>query len=145
MEQLVAMLNDTGRYQMLLFGSRDEAPLLEEWAGKYPCVESRAGRQTFAEELRLIASLDLMVSMDSANMHFASCLGVPVVSIWGATHPCRGFYGWRQDSVWAVQTDMDCRPCSKYGNKPCRFKDYPCLKGIDPIEVMKRIERTLDR
>lgn len=145
MEQLVAMLNDTGHYQVQLFGSRDEAPLLEEWADKYPCVESRAGRQIFAEELRLIASLDLMVSMDSANMHFASCLGVPVVSIWGATHPCRGFYGWRQDPVWAVQMDMDCRPCSKYGKKPCRFGDYPCMKGIEPIEVMKMIERVFGK
>ena len=142
MEQLVSMLSEKG-YKVWLFGSADEAKVLEPWAGKYAGVESLAGRFSFEEELERIAALDVMVSMDSANMHFASCMGVPVVSIWGATHPCRGFYGWRQDPSWAVQKEMDCRPCSKYGNKPCRKGDYPCLKGIEPIEVMERIDGIL--
>ena len=142
MEQLVSMLSEKG-YKVWLFGSADEAKVLEPWVGKYAGVESLAGRFGFEEELERIAALDVMVSMDSANMHFASCVGVPVVSIWGATHPCRGFYGWRQDPSWAVQREMDCRPCSKYGNKPCRKGDYPCLKGIEPIEVIDRIAEVL--
>ncbi|MBR3414096.1 MAG: glycosyltransferase family 9 protein [Bacteroidales bacterium] len=144
MERLVAMLSQKG-YSVLLFGSAAEAEVLEPWAGKYAGVESLAGKYSFAEELERIAALDVMVSMDSANMHFASCKGVPVVSVWGATHPQRGFYGWRQDPAWAVQQEMGCRPCSKYGNKPCRFGDYPCLTGIEPTEVLERIERVLGR
>ena len=142
MERLVEMLSMEG-YKACLFGSAAEASVLEAWAEKYEGVESLAGRFSFEEELERIAALDVMVSMDSANMHFASCMGVPVVSIWGATHPCRGFYGWRQNPAWAVQLDMKCRPCSKYGNKPCRYGDYPCLSGIEPIEVIERIERVL--
>jgi ADP-heptose:LPS heptosyltransferase len=37
-----------------------------------------------------------MISMDSANMHLASLYGVPVISIWGATHPFAGFL-WTTD------------------------------------------------
>ena len=144
MERLVAMLSEKG-YRVQLFGSAAEVSLLDAWAEKYKGVESLAGKYSFAEELEHIAKLDVMVSMDSANMHFASCVGVPVVSIWGATHPCRGFYGWRQNPAWAVQKEMVCRPCSKYGNKPCRFRDYPCLTGIEPIEVMERIEKVLNK
>ncbi len=139
MESVVEMLSARG-YRVLLFGSAAEASELESWAGKYERVESLAGRFGFEEELDRIASLDVMVSMDSANMHFASCMGVPVVSVWGATHPCRGFYGWRQNPSWAVQKDIDCRPCSKYGNKPCSKGDYPCMNGIEPMEVVERIE-----
>ena len=142
MERLVAMLSDKG-YRVQLFGSAAEATMLESWAAKYVGVESLAGKYGFDEELKKIAALDVMVSMDSANMHFASCVGVPVVSIWGATHPCRGFYGWRQDPAWAVQREMECRPCSKYGNKPCRYGDYPCLRGIEVIEVIEKIEKVL--
>ena len=142
MERLVEMLSEKG-YRVVLFGSGSEASVLETWAGKYEGVESLAGRYGFAKELERIAALDVMVSMDSANMHFASCLGIPVVSIWGATHPCSGFYGWKQDPAWAVQIEMDCRPCSKYGKKPCQKGDYPCLKGIEPIAVMERIEGVL--
>lgn len=144
MEQLVAMLSERG-YRVWLFGSGTEASVLESWAVKYEGVESLAGRFDFEEELQRIAELDVMVSMDSANMHFASCVGVPVVSIWGATHPCRGFYGWQQAPSWAVQRDMNCRPCSKYGNKPCRYGDYPCLRGIEAIEVMERIESVIGK
>ena len=139
MEQLVGMLSVRG-YSVMLFGSKEEAPILEAWAGKHEGVESLAGKFSFEEELDRIKALDVMVSMDSANMHFASCMGVPVVSIWGATHPCRGFYGWRQNPAWAVQRVMDCRPCSKYGNKPCKIGGYPCMGGIEVKEVMERIE-----
>lgn len=139
MEQLVGMLSVRG-YSVMLFGSKEEAPILEAWAGKHEGVESLAGKFSFEEELDRIKALDAMVSMDSANMHFASCMGVPVVSIWGATHPCRGFYGWRQNPAWAVQRVMDCRPCSKYGNKPCKIGGYPCMGGIEVKEVMERIE-----
>ena len=142
MERLVRMLSEKG-YRVVLFGSLSEASVLESWAEKYEGVESLAGRFGFEEELKRIAALDVMVSMDSANMHFASCMGVPVVSIWGATHPCRGFYGWKQDPAWAVQKEMDCRPCSKYGKKPCQKGDYPCLNGIEPIEVLERIDVVL--
>lgn len=142
MERLVEMLSAKG-YAVWLFGSREEAAVLEPWAERYDGVESLAGKYPFEEELKRIGLLDVMVSMDSANMHFASCLGIPVVSIWGATHPCRGFYGWRQNAAWAVQRDLACRPCSKYGNKPCRKGDYPCMKGIEEEEVVGRIEKVM--
>lgn len=142
MERLVGMLSERG-YKVWLFGSRAEAPIMERWTEGKEGVESLAGRFTFEEELDRIAQVDVMVSMDSANMHFASCVGVPVVSVWGATHPSRGFYGWRQDPAWAVQKDMDCRPCSKYGNKPCKKGDYPCMKEIGPGEVLARVEQVL--
>lgn len=142
MERLVALLSERG-CRVWLFGSPGEAKVLEPWAERYKGVESLAGKYGFEEELERIAALDVMVSMDSANMHFASCKGVPTISIWGATHPCRGFYGWRQNPDWTVQQEMDCRPCSKYGNKPCKYGDYPCMKGIEPAEVMEKIERLL--
>lgn len=139
-ERLVAMLSERGTCRVLLFGSMAESGLLQSWAERYPRVESHAGRHSFAEELRIISTLNVMVSMDSANMHFASCMGVPVVSIWGATHPSRGFYGWRQNPDWAVQADMPCRPCSKYGNKPCKRGNYPCLAAVSPEQVFDKIK-----
>jgi ADP-heptose:LPS heptosyltransferase len=81
-----------------------------------------------------------MVSMDSANMHFASAVGTPVVSIWGATHPDFGFYGYGQDRANAMCANLPCQPCSAYGNKPCRFGDHRCMTAITPEMVMKKIE-----
>ncbi len=91
-------------------------------------------------ELALLSHCDVMLSMDSANMHLASLVGLRTVSVWGATHPYAGFMGWNQDMHDAVQLDMVCRPCSVFGNKPCARGDYHCLNGIPPSLIIEKIE-----
>jgi ADP-heptose:LPS heptosyltransferase len=91
-----------------------------------------------------MSNLQLMISMDSANMHLASLAGVPVISIWGATHPYVGFYGWGQPVDNAVQIDLYCRPCSVFGDKPCYRGDYACLNSIEPRRVVKEVVRILN-
>ena len=98
-----------------------------------------------SHELILMSHLRLMVSMDSANMHLASLVNTPVVSIWGATHPYAGFMGWHQSPDNAVQLDMPCRPCSIYGNKPCMRGDLACLKNISPELVVEKVEAVLKK
>ena len=95
------------------------------------------------QELILMSHLDVMVSMDSANMHLASLVNTPVVSIWGSTHPFAGFMGWNQSMDRAVQLDMPCRPCSIYGNKPCLRGDWACMHNIKPEVVVEHVERIL--
>ncbi|MBR2204183.1 MAG: hypothetical protein IJ914_08365 [Prevotella sp.] len=92
-----------------------------------------------AAELELMRGLDVMLSMDSANMHLASLVGTRVVSVWGATHPYAGFLGWGQRAEDCVQKDLPCRPCSIYGSKPCRYSDYRCLNSITPEEIVKAV------
>ncbi len=138
-ERLAMMLAERG-HKVLLFGSKEEAPQLESLAARHDNISSVAGKQAFRDELEIIKGLRLMVSMDSANMHFASVLGVPVVSIWGATHPGFGFYPQGQDPNNALCADLDCQPCSAFGQKPCRYGDYRCLRAITPEMVVKKIE-----
>ena len=90
-----------------------------------------------------MSHLDAMVSMDSSNMHLASLTGTPVVSVWGATHPYAGFLGWGQSTDNIVQIDLECRPCSIYGQKPCRRGDYACMNGIAPETIVDKIENIL--
>lgn len=136
---LVELLTTKG-YKTILFGSKEEAPILDKIASRHPEVTSVAGRFSFEQELDLIRNLSLMVSMDSANMHFASCMGIPVISIWGATHPDMGFYGYRQAHANALYANLPCQPCSAYGERPCRYGDYRCLQAITPQQVMETID-----
>ena len=137
---LIDLLSREENVRIILFGSKEEAQTLEQWASHYPNVQSIAGQQSFGEELQIIRQMDVMVSMDSANLHFASALGTPVVSLWGATHPYGGFAGWRQNPQWAIQNNtLDCRPCSMYGRKPCQWGDYRCLTSIEPSTVKEMV------
>ena len=88
-----------------------------------------------------MSKLDVMLSMDSANMHLASLVGTRVVSVWGATHPYCGFMGWAQKQADIVQNNnLTCRPCSVFGNKPCYRGDFACMNTITPNEIIKKLE-----
>lgn len=139
MEEVVRILNDRPATKIFLFGGKAECALLEEWTKKYEHVESVAGLMPFPDELSLISRLDVMLSMDSANMHLASLVNTPVVSVWGATHPYAGFYGYNQNPDNAAQIDLPCRPCSIFGNKPCWIGDYACLTGINPRVIADKV------
>ena len=121
----------------LLGGGQEEAIVLNEWEKEFKRITNLAGKFSFREELAIISNMDLVVSMDSANMHLASLYGVPVVSVWGATHPYAGFYGWGQSEENAVQIDLYCRPCSVFGNKTCYRGDHACMELL-PEEMIKK-------
>jgi ADP-heptose:LPS heptosyltransferase len=140
MEEVVCRLNELPNIQIILWGSKEERELLKCWTEKYRNVTSVAGQMSLQEELRLMNQMDLMVSMDSANMHLASLVNTPVISIWGATHPYAGFYGFNQLESNIIQTDLPCRPCSIFGNKPCFRGDYACLKAITSEQIVDKIK-----
>ena len=143
MEQVVSQLCELHPdCRILLFGGgKREMEVFSQWCNRYPqCVNASAQCNGLKEELSLMGNLDVMISMDSANMHLASLVGIPVVSIWGATHPYAGFMGFGQKEDNAVQTDLPCRPCSIYGNKPCHRGDYACLYGIEPSTIINKVE-----
>lgn len=145
MEQVIRSLSGKENRQLFLFGGGPkETARLKQWADQFPHVVSIAGACNMNEELALMSHLDVMVSMDSGNMHLASLVNVPVVSIWGATHPFAGFMGWNQHSDNAIQTELPCRPCSIFGNKPCYRKDYACLNGILPEMIIQKVEKLLN-
>jgi len=140
MKEVVRRLAAQPDTDILLFGSKGEAALTEEWEKEMQHVYSVAGRRNFTDELNIISQLDVMISMDSANMHLASLYGVPVISIWGGTHPYLGFYGWGQLMNNAIQLDLPCRPSSVFGNKQCPVHgDKGCMEGITPEIIVKKV------
>ena len=143
MEKVVNELVRKG-YKLYFFGGGiSEIDHLEQWENKFSGTLNIAGELSLEEELMLISQMNLVISMDSANMHLASMFGVPVVSIWGATHPFAGFYGYGQKPEYAVQADLFCRPCSVFGNKKCYRGDLACMKLITPENIIAKVEEVL--
>lgn len=148
MEEVISGI--AGRHpgcRLFLFGEGpDEVAALDSLSRRFDnCVNTSALLGGIGDELILLSHLDVVVTMDNSIMHMASIAGAPVVSVWGATHPCAGFMGWRQNPADIVQVDMPCRPCSIYGNKPCLRGDCLCMKGIPPSEIIDRVEMVLVR
>lgn len=146
-EEVIARLTERHPdMRIFLFGGgQKEWEQLDRWCQRYPrCLNASAQAAGLLQELIIMSHLDVMVSMDSANMHFASLTGTPVVSVWGATHPFAGFLGWGQSEENVVQADLPCRPCSIYGNRPCYRGDFACMNSINPDDILYKVEDILE-
>lgn len=143
MKQVVQQLAVYNNIILLFGGPGKEAAILQQWQVEIFAVFNVAGRYSFREELQVISNLDLMISMDSANMHLASLYNVPVVSIWGATHRFAGFNGWGQHVDNIAEIDLYCRPCSVFGNKPCYRGDHACMNQLKEDVIIDKVNRIL--
>ncbi|WP_228407586.1 MULTISPECIES: glycosyltransferase family 9 protein [Chryseobacterium] len=121
-------------------GGKKETETLESWESQIPNTKSLSGKLSLTEELQKISELEVMISMDSANMHLASLMGTRCVSIWCATHPYAGFLGFGQSEDDVVQVkDLSCRPCSVFGDKECYRGDWACLEEFSIQKVVEKI------
>ena len=140
MELVIKALSERKNTTAFIFGGGTaENKQIESLCGKYNNVRPAKSQQGLKGELALMSQLNVMLSMDSANMHLASLVGTPVVSVWGGTHPYAGFKGWNQKESNCVQLDLPCCPCSVYGNKPCFRGDYACMNGIMPEFIIEKL------
>lgn len=146
MHEIVLHLAERPQVKIFLFGAGKEKTKLLEWQMERPnTLFLPTGVVDMEGELALMSHLDLMVSMDSANMHLASLVNTRVLSLWGQTHPYCGFLGYGQQDGDCLQVEgMECRPCSVFGNKECRFKTYACMGELPQEQVLARIEQIID-
>lgn len=144
MEQVIQQLAQY-KVHIFIFGAGNhERSMVEPWLKYGTYVYNTIDRMNLDLEMQLISQLQVMLSMDTAGMHMAAMFGVPVVSVWGATHPSAGFLGFGQSLENAVQLELSCRPCSIYGNLKCHRGDMACMHGISPQTIVNKVIGVLD-
>ena len=148
MQEVIDALAANENQTILLFGGgQNEKEQLQNLAGDKKNVINMAGKIPFQDELNVISNLDVMLSMDSGNGHIAAMLGVPVVTLWGATHPYAGFLPFNQTLDNALVSDRNQfpqLPTSVYGNK--KVPGYEnAMRTILPEQVVARIAEILKR
>lgn len=139
-EQVLDRLTQRGDVWVLLFGGgAKEHAQLKDWAERYPRCTSMSRQMTLSEELLLMSTLEVMISMDSANAHLSAMMGTRVVSVWCATHPSAGFSAIGQSRTDALGSDdLACRPCTIFGQVGhCIHGDMPCRRAVSPHEVVQ--------
>lgn len=143
-EPLIRSLTENASVKFFLFGGGErEIKYFENLQQKFPehCVVV-AGDLKLRQEIALMEYMDLMVCVDSGNMHLAALAGIPVLSIWGGTHPDVGFSPFRHGAESILQisrAELPCRPCSVYGRETCYVGGFPCLTRITTEMITSRI------
>jgi len=146
MEQVLKILSTQSNLTVLLIGNgKKENEQINNWLTNLllPAnIQNISNQFSLQEEMEILAKANLVLAMDSANLHLASWVGTKVLSIWGPTHPYAGFDVWQSNEV--ISVDLPCRPCSIYGNKPCFRGDLACMNQISPEFVVKKIVESLN-
>lgn len=146
MSEVIRSLDETDKFRIFLFGGgKKEIEQLKKLENPFANVISVAGKLTFEEELALISNLDLMLSMDSGNGHLAAIFGIPVLTLWGVTHPYAGFTPFNQpesNQLLSNRGKYPSIPTSIYGNKyPSGYEE--AMETILPETIFKRIQEIL--
>ena len=143
--KIVTLINSltADDYTIWLFGGKGDIPELNSLKEQlHADTEIIAGILCLPQEILLMSKLDSVIAMDSSNMHMAAVSGTKVISIWGATHPFAGYAPLGHNDQGIIQipdSQIDCRPCSVYGQKPCFRADHACMEYISPEKVKEKL------
>ncbi|HEX9916552.1 MAG TPA: glycosyltransferase family 9 protein [candidate division Zixibacteria bacterium] len=144
----IEILNNRIKASFLVFGAKEDEVLISK-------LKSLAGDIDFMEIIglpfpklsALISRCGIILTNDSGPMHIAVALKVPVLAIFGPTHPKLGFspLGERDTILCA---NVECSPCSLHGERECYQKTKICMEKITPemvadevLEILKDREK----
>ncbi len=121
-------------YRVLVMGGASDSELCENVAGG--AAVSVAGRLTIPQSVYLLSRADLLISNDSAPVHFAALVGCPTAAIFGATSPIFGFGPLSPRSTIIENPELECRPCRIHGSRSCPLAHFRCMESIGADQVL---------
>ena len=145
MQNVIAYLQNN--YSVYLFGGgENELKQIEIWDKAYECVHDVSQRFSLSQQINIINYIDLMISMDSANGHLAANCGIPVLTIWGMTHPFCGFTPFEQPTENSIMIDRNLYPeipTSIFGNRVPKGYES-AFRSIEPKEIIEKALKILE-
>lgn len=140
-ELLAAYLADGRGTARVFLGPREEtwfpASRLARVAEGDERVQIIRGR-SLVEVAASVAECRRLVTNDSGLLHMAEAVGTPVVAFFGPTVRQFGYFP-RLAASQVLETELDCRPCSRNGKKPCHRGDLACLQRISAGQALAQL------
>jgi heptosyltransferase-2 len=131
--EVAAALARTQSAPVLFFGSQAERQLCDELANVLHCggidAHNMAGATSLSEFIHLVAACRIFLTNDSGAMHIASALGVPTVTVFGATDD--GTTGPTGPLARIVREHAECSPCLL---RECPI-DHRCMTRVSAQRV----------
>jgi ADP-heptose:LPS heptosyltransferase len=118
---------DTSYYENILKDERLASLPVQHIAGKYTI-----------EEFLFILYNDclLLITVDSAPLHYAYRMGIPTVSLWGPTNPATRMK--ESANFKAVYLAAPCSPCTHHTTVlPCGGDNF-CMKKMNSVLILEK-------
>ncbi|MDD9952153.1 MAG: hypothetical protein OXT67_11380 [Zetaproteobacteria bacterium] len=92
------------------------------------------GKLNLTQSSQALMHCTLFLGNDSGLTHIAEALNIPAGVLFGPTVEGFGFAP-SQPNSRAFSTEIGCRPCSRHGQRKCRYQDQLCFHGISTNQV----------
>ena len=124
--------------RVVLLGGASEISTAREFDRLVPQgLVNLVGRLSLPQLPALLRRMHLLIGNDSAPLHLAAGVGIPVLAIFGPTHPkATGPYPLENHAI--VRTELPCSPC---GSRKCRNPNYlECMESISLVHLLREVE-----
>jgi heptosyltransferase-2 len=137
--ELIEALDKEYKARFILIGDRGDVLINQYIASnsKVPVLDLSA-KTSLKQAAVLLKRAAILITNDSANLHLASYLDIPVVAIFGPTDELK--YGPWSANCRVAKKEIFCRPCRK---AQCRYATLECLKRVSPEEVLRQVKSVL--
>lgn len=127
---------------VVLIGSKEDVPLAYHYLSRpADYVLDLTGRTSPQDLIAVTEKLSALISGDTAPLHAAAALGIPVAALFGPTDPKRHMPPAENASV--ISKRLPCQPC--YSGR-CRLAEkMACMTKISPDEVFESVRKLLAR
>jgi len=137
---LIRSLLDAGWHVVLVGGGADRDLCSRLAAAAHdPRLADASGRFSLLESAQLIGRCAALVSNDSAPVHLAVAMSIPVVAIFGPTLPSFGFAPPGPGDRVVETAGLWCRPCSIHGGTRCPTGTFDCMNLISTGRVRDEV------
>lgn len=134
----------SGRFGMkiLILGGQGEHELIRDVHSRVCTIPILANDISLTQLVSLIKRCSLFIGNSTGPMHIAAALKVPVVAIFGCTHPLDSYQEW---GPWGeehiiIHKDPGCSYCH-----PSDCKTFHCMKIINVQDVASGVQAILKR
>jgi ADP-heptose:LPS heptosyltransferase len=126
--KIISICNDIN-YPIVLLGGGDvkvNGDEIKEALGDK--VYNACGVTSLDESVYIVSKAHSVVGFDTGLTHIAEAFDRPIVSVWGGTAPeLLGVQPYKVKDVLVSETDISCRPCSKFGLAKCPLGHFKCM------------------
>lgn len=142
-ELLLNILEKVDMPVVLVGGKMDNALAEEVVNALGERIINACGKYNLAGSASIVEQSEKLLTNDTGMMHIASCLNIPIVSVWGNTVPDLGMYPYypNQPEKYSIHEvkSLNCRPCSKIGYQKCPKGHFKCMLGQDVDGIISKI------
>lgn len=127
---------------VILTGAEEEGKLVNEVASMMKNKSLLALGLKLTQLISLIKRCRLFIGNSTGPMHIAAALKVPVVAIFGNTHPLDSYQEWGPwgEGHKVISLNLNCPACH-----PGDCYDYKCMELITAKEVFKAAQEQLGK